>query len=590
MREAASSAAQLPFQVAAGVTDGVVLQAEGLWPGHRDEFPHDTSQLYHENSIQMRHHEQEHSEGAAAIPQGRSHKQVSLTSTLGDQLEKAEEGRGDDPGSSTVLSRGMSQGTSMSSSSDGLDITGSGIHDYKHYRLDKDVVLRLEYISANQTKAGTPGQEAEEIGMADNMLQNFKAVLIFLRSAEVVGNVMLIYEFVKKLTDSNATFRNRSVSIMNVVFGALCWVALTACMLTYLCRWNTARRQGRRWKPRRRKLALLLFTELVVQWINVCSYLVPNINLLARPCAMFSNLVPYCGLVSWTCWNTIFLITVIQAHNVMPYSGSGWSLIGWMALQARKSHSIEKVPERSHTHRGEGNRQRRGRDHQDGVVIDAPWTTHAPKLIIWCCMEASLIAAIVYNLKGERLALVVLFYTYAIVMLWYVRVHSCRSYIYTWYGLLPLQVVESAAAVAWAFFAMPAVHMDDDTPALQVWLQEFSWTEDEKAAKIERRNRDGPTGRQLAKEPMFCFEFAMNMLYWSAFVYDYGEVDRGLTLETAMALYGLEHSELFWEKALDTKLLMAWNSERIVVAFRGTASLPNALADVQVGKPKAKWP
>ncbi|CAL8466198.1 g5734 [Coccomyxa elongata] len=172
---------------------------------------------------------------------------------------------------------------------------------------------------------------------------------------------------------------------------------------------------------------------------------------------------------------------------------------------------------------------------------------------------------------------VLTFYTYATALLWYVRIHSCRSFMYTWYGLLPLQVVETAVAVAWAFFAMPAVHMDEETPA----LQEFAWTEEEKADKMKLRNRDGPTGRQLAKGPMFCFEFAMNMLYWSALVYDYGEVDRGLSLETAMALYGLEHSELFWEKALDTKLLMAWNRERIVVAFRGTVSLPNALADVQ---------
>jgi hypothetical protein len=60
--------------------------------------------------------------------------------------------------------------------------------------------------------------------------------------------------------------------------------------------------------------------------------------------------------------------------------------------------------------------------------------------------------------------------------------------------------------------------------ALQVWLQEFAWTEEEKQGKLERRNRDGPQGRHLAKEPMFCFDFAMNMLYWSALVYDYREV------------------------------------------------------------------
>ena len=49
-----------------------------------------------------------------------------------------------------------------------------------------------------------------------------------------------------------------------------------------------------------------------------------------------------------------------------------------------------------------------------------------------------------------------------------------------------------------------------------------------------------------------------------------------------MSLYGLEESELFWEKKHDTKLLLAWNRNTFVVAFRGTASLANALADVQV--------
>lgn len=57
-----------------------------------------------------------------------------------------------------------------------------------------------------------------------------------------------------------------------------------------------------------------------------------------------------------------------------------------------------------------------------------------------------------------------------------------------------------------------------------MWLQEFAWTEEEKGEKVARRERDGPKGRQLAKEPMFCFETAMNMFYWSALVYEYQEV------------------------------------------------------------------
>ena len=73
-------------------------------------------------------------------------------------------------------------------------------------------------------------------------------------------------------------------------------------------------------------------------------------------------------------------------------------------------------------------------------------------------------------------------------------------------------------------------------------------------------------------------------------------LDSKLSLDTAMSLYGLEHSELFWEKALDTKLLMAWNKHTIVLAFRGTASFANALADLQVcfpctlfGHPVGRW-
>ena len=49
-----------------------------------------------------------------------------------------------------------------------------------------------------------------------------------------------------------------------------------------------------------------------------------------------------------------------------------------------------------------------------------------------------------------------------------------------------------------------------------------------------------------------------------------------------MKLYNLEKSELFWEKALDTKMLLAWNDTCMVLVFRGTASMANALADLQV--------
>ena len=55
-----------------------------------------------------------------------------------------------------------------------------------------------------------------------------------------------------------------------------------------------------------------------------------------------------------------------------------------------------------------------------------------------------------------------------------------------------------------------------------------------------------------------------------------------MTLDAAMALYDLHSFELLWEKALDTKVLLAWNTTTCVLCFRGTSSWANVLADLEV--------
>ena len=47
----------------------------------------------------------------------------------------------------------------------------------------------------------------------------------------------------------------------------------------------------------------------------------------------------------------------------------------------------------------------------------------------------------------------------------------------------------------------------------------------------------------------------------------------------------LTNFELFWEKSLDTKMILAWSKNIVVLAFRGTASMANVVADIQVGIP-----
>ena len=49
-----------------------------------------------------------------------------------------------------------------------------------------------------------------------------------------------------------------------------------------------------------------------------------------------------------------------------------------------------------------------------------------------------------------------------------------------------------------------------------------------------------------------------------------------------MSQWGLTDIDSFWDPQLDTKALLGWNREQIVLAFRGTASFANALSDLKV--------
>ena len=55
-----------------------------------------------------------------------------------------------------------------------------------------------------------------------------------------------------------------------------------------------------------------------------------------------------------------------------------------------------------------------------------------------------------------------------------------------------------------------------------------------------------------------------------------------VSLEEAMAMSGLHKSEVFWDRASDTKMLMAWSKTTLICAFRGTGSWANACSDIQV--------
>lgn len=50
----------------------------------------------------------------------------------------------------------------------------------------------------------------------------------------------------------------------------------------------------------------------------------------------------------------------------------------------------------------------------------------------------------------------------------------------------------------------------------QIWLQEFAWTQKDHSRKVAQRRMQWGHSFQLRTAPMFCFETAIRLFYWSA--------------------------------------------------------------------------
>lgn len=55
---------------------------------------------------------------------------------------------------------------------------------------------------------------------------------------------------------------------------------------------------------------------------------------------------------------------------------------------------------------------------------------------------------------------------------------------------------------------------------------------------------------------------------------------QALLLSRFQQTLGLEHFELLLEKAQDTRVLLAWGPDAVVLSFRGTSSWTNLKADL----------
>jgi Lipase (class 3) len=198
-------------------------------------------------------------------------------------------------------------------------------------------------------------------------------------------------------------------------------------------------------------------------------------------------------------------------------------------------------------------------------------------------------ANLIIRLQVRQRALTFAFFIATIIVYFYFRRGTLAALILSWYGLTPMQIVNTIVVISQVYLSSPK--KPEQTAILQVWLQEFAWTEDDiprkRSDRISSLPDDSFEGFCMDCEPLFCFETAVKLMYWSFLAYDTGELPNSpFSSATALGLYNLDHFDVVWERALNTKAVIGWTDDpscaTVVIAFRGTASTTNLLADLQV--------
>ncbi|DBB01839.1 TPA: hypothetical protein ACH3X1_000447 [Trebouxia sp. C0004] len=502
-----------------------------------------------------------------------------------------------------------------------------------------NVVLRFDFMKSKDTRAASC------------------AVLM----ANLVGLAVLVTDFTVSLRGDPTTGRFKHIAIYtgNLLISSLLLVLLLSNLFIFAWRVIRAHQLGKAWTPRQKRSAILFFTEAAVQSVNLLFYLVPNAYILTNTCLQQTSLVFWSGWVRWTCWNTLFMLFLMHAYGgrlwpskqqqlqqeqgqqavaeSMLYMDVPWRrhwpcLVPWLIVETTLSVAwLHNVVQTGHSDDFVPFCERGGIStcNPDGLTRTSIDLLVAFALVYFgatCCIlvyklrmfhrlpySRAQAALVFYKFQLRLRTLVMAFFTLCLVLLWLVQPrHSCASFQFSWLGLMPMQVVMSANAFVMSFMATPH-NPPAHAAALQVWLQEFAWTEEDENAMLAARSLALPP--QYRQQPLFCFETMMHMLYWSCLAYEHKRAlpaskakgnKRNMTtpmpdgeqappqtapvqpprtvldLPTALSLYGLMHSELFWELQTDTRCLMGWSQDKIVVSFRGTASMKNAVADMQV--------
>ncbi|CAL8462126.1 g1657 [Coccomyxa elongata] len=456
--------------------------------------------------------------------------------------------------------------------------------------------------------------------------------LLFLGTLALIGLILW-----KNMVRQDSTWLdNNTFSKMSIGLATTCLTLLLCTLMWGSIRIWSVLKSGKHWGQRRRRLVALTFIQTLLQTVNVTFWLTPHVHILVSPCGWFKGkpvpLKPDPLILDAPLWyHAPKLLIWFVFQGTVIGEAVAEKLDNYNIICEAKSKDGACAP-RLHTK-------------IISIIWGALLVVYFVTYGYYKGRARIRLGKLPYNqfLTGNLLdswqtrqgRWIMNFMVASVLTSWYFSWNRCSGYFTTWLGVFPLEIVVTGAMVANVLFMFP-VPASKDSPGVQTLLQGFSWSEATREADLAHRNALLALHvKDAEKQPMFCLETAIKLLAFSWVVYNdkcapaasesvgvcsHGrkngkqkmdihkkgiqsleqgsadqvdiergshasttpdEITKGELLNLALQFYDLQHTHIIHEEDPDTKVLIAWNKDTIVVAFRGTASLKNVLHDLQ---------
>eukprot|EP00890_Picochlorum_soloecismus_P000103 jgi/Picsp_1/1093/NSC_04576-R1_alpha beta-hydrolase len=476
--------------------------------------------------------------------------------------------------------------------------------------------------------------------------------------AIVIASIICLM-ILKVKRDSSKILANQDYIIASLVFACIFASILVGMIWVFTSRiWNVHVHKLQ-WSKRRLHVSASSYIALWLQLINLCLMIGSMGSVLNEPCTYRRKSAGILGFLQWTCWNTLFLLMLAMSNcgslwrkyntdlfNISkkrkpralvldaPLSIHVNKLLIWIGFQVFFALTLWSLWD----------------FFQNSCVsladFDCVMSTDT-KAFISCSLAmiglylVSYIyfstrtrldiesrpyiemrfSRIVFGLHHSQILPMLVILTLSIILLTAINIDSCWTYVEVWLGLAPLQAAGTCSVAILGYFYMPI--QSDKDQLLSAWLQECSWTLENLPHDLLQRNKKLEGSDDLAKQPMFCIELGIKLLYMSNLVYSCndllpkGDIEsqkdsnpnkkeeavassegKGSNsckaevvekigfgnLEDGLALMDFKSWDIIYDEETDTAGLFAFNENNILIAFKGTSSMQNVKTDLDIKK------